>query len=124
MQECIDVLENSPEAIPSDRLLTQYVRIQYVSDGTWAANQLLTIDCRKICEEISVAFFMDDASATTISITDPKVSYTLDIYEQKLKDWEAKLPIELSQPSMSQLKQQLMFFRDVTELYLHEIAMQ
>lgn len=59
---------------------------------------------------------MDDASAT-ISIADPKVSYTLDIYEQKIKDWEDRLPKELASP-------QLIFFRDVTELYLHEIALQ
>lgn len=67
---------------------------------------------------------MDDASATAISITDPKVSYTLDVYEQKIKDWEGKLPKEIEQPQMDSVRHQLMFFKDVGELYLHEIAMQ
>lgn len=99
MQECIEFLETSPDALPTDRLFAQHVRIQH------------------ICEEIQVSFMMDDASATTISISDPKVSYTLNVLEQKLKDWEDQVPKDLQKP-------ELMFFRDVTSLYLHEIAMQ
>lgn len=72
---------------------------------------------RKICEDISVSFLMDDASATSISISDPKVSYTIDVYEQKLNDWEERLPQDLE-------VRQLMFFKEVTVLYLHEIALQ
>jgi len=100
MQECVDVLETSPEAAPSDRLFTQHVRIQ------------------KMCEDISDAFQMDDASATSVSIADPKVSYTLDVYEQKLEEWKSRLPTDLKD------RPQLSFFHDLAVLYLHEIAMQ
>ncbi|KAF2151805.1 hypothetical protein K461DRAFT_257249 [Myriangium duriaei CBS 260.36] len=99
MQECIDFLEESPEALPSDKLFCQYVRLQ------------------KICEDISIAFKMDDPTATTISISDPKVSYTLDVHEQRLKDWERHLA-----PNFRSNKK-LMFFYDVSMLYLHEIAL-
>ncbi|PSK60329.1 hypothetical protein B9Z65_479 [Elsinoe australis] len=99
MQECIDFLETSPDALPSDRLFVEYVRLQ------------------KTCEDICVSFQMDDASATTISISDPKVSYTLDVYEHKLKEWHSKLPEEYkSNP-------QLLFLYEVAVLYLHEISM-
>ena len=100
MQECVEVLESSPEAAPSDRLFTQHIRIQ------------------KMCEDISDSFHMDDASATSISISDPKVSYTLDVYEQKLEDWKDRLPEDLKN------RPQLLFFNDLATLYLHEIAMQ
>lgn len=99
MQECVEVLEKSPDALPSDALFCQYVRLQ------------------KICDEISVAFQMDDPSATAISISDPKVSYTIDVYEQKLKEWERNLSQELRG------RKKLMFFYDVAILYLHEIAL-
>ncbi|KAK5002313.1 hypothetical protein LTR28_011583, partial [Elasticomyces elasticus] len=55
MTECIEVLESSPEAAPSDRLLCQHVKIQ------------------QICEEIGLQFLMDDPTAS-ISISDPKVT--------------------------------------------------
>ena len=100
MQECVDFLETSADAQPSDRRFAQYIRIA------------------KIGEDISVSFCMDDSSATSVSISDPKVSYTLDIFEQKLRDWKERLPEDLK----SNL--QVSFFHDVTELYLHEIAMQ
>ena len=61
---------------------------------------------------------MDDVSATTISLADPKVSYTLDVYEQKIKDWDDRLPEDLRN------KPQLAYFREVAILYLHEIALQ
>ncbi|PNS15673.1 hypothetical protein CAC42_4125 [Sphaceloma murrayae] len=99
MQECVETLESSADALPSDRYFVEYVRLQ------------------KLCEDISNSFQMDDPSATAISISDPKVSYTLDVYEQKLKDWHDKL----SEDAKAQA--QLMFLYEVAVLYLHEIAM-
>ena len=100
LQECIDALEASSEAAPTDRLLTQFIRVQ------------------KLCEDINDAFQMDDATATSVSISDPKVSYTLDVYEQKIRDWADRLPDDLKN------EPKLKFFQDVASLYLHEIAMQ
>lgn len=100
MQECVDFLETSPDAAPTDKRLTQFVRLQV------------------ICDDISDSFRMNDASATSISISDPKVSYTLDVYEQKLKDARDRIPAEERDNPL------LIYFYDVASLYLHEIALQ
>ncbi len=97
MKECIEVLESHPDAFPSDKLFCQHVKIQH------------------ICEEIGLQFLMDDNTAT-ISITDPKVTYALNVLEHELKAWKAQIPPECRTPG-------LQFFEHVTALYLHEIAL-
>ncbi|KAK3725860.1 hypothetical protein LTR37_000008 [Vermiconidia calcicola] len=98
MKECIEVLESHPDAFPSDKLFCQYVKIQH------------------ICEDIGLQFLMDDNTAN-ITITDPKVTYALNVLETQLKNWKEKIPPECrDQPG-------LMFFEHVTSLYLHEIAL-
>ncbi|KAK5165754.1 uncharacterized protein LTR77_008677 [Saxophila tyrrhenica] len=97
MKECIEVLESHPDALPSDKVFCQYVKIQH------------------ICEEIGLQFLMDDNTAN-ISITDPKVTYALNILETQLKHWKENIPANLRTPN-------LMFFEHVTSLYLHEIAL-
>ncbi|GAB7350183.1 hypothetical protein MBLNU459_g0846t1 [Dothideomycetes sp. NU459] len=98
MAECIQVLETSPGAAPTDRLLTQHIRLQ------------------RICEDISSRFEMDDPSATSISIVDPKVAYVLESLETDLQDWDSQIPEDLRSPG-------LMFFKEIATLYLHEIAL-
>lgn len=98
MAACIEVLETSPDAAPTDLLLTQHIKVQ------------------RICEDISARFEMDDPSATSISIVDPKVAYVLESLETDLQEWDAQVPEELRTPG-------LMFFKEVTTLYLHEIAL-
>ncbi|KXT05266.1 hypothetical protein AC578_8351 [Pseudocercospora eumusae] len=98
MQECVDILETSSEALPSDKLFCQHIKIQH------------------ICEEVSVQFLMDDSTAS-ISITDPKVTYTLNVLENDLKKWSEEIPTELKSHSG------LRFFEHVASLYLHEIAL-
>lgn len=98
MSQCVQLLENSPEAVPSDRMLAQHIKVQH------------------ICEEINTSFALDDPEATSISITDPKVAYTLNILESQLRDWEAQIPSDLRKP-------ELMFIAHTTSLYLHEIAL-
>lgn len=98
MEECVQILETSPEAPASDKLFCQHIKIQH------------------ICEDVSVQFSMDDNTAS-ISITDPKVTYALNVLETDLKDWIQKVPPELkTNPS-------LRFFEHVASLYLHEIAL-
>jgi hypothetical protein len=97
MKECIEVLESHPDAFPSDKVFCQNVRIQH------------------ICEDIGLQFLMDDNTAT-ISITDPKVSYALNVLENQLKSWKEQVPEECRGPG-------LLFFEHVTSLYLHEIAL-
>lgn len=98
MKECVDILETSPEAFPSDKMFCQHIKIQH------------------ICEEIGIQFLMDDNTAT-VSITDPKVTYTLNVLENDLKAWKDSIPVEYKDhPSM-------IFFEHVASLYLHEIAL-
>lgn len=98
MKECVDILETSPEASPSDKMFCQHIKIQH------------------ICEEIGVQFLMDDNTAT-VSITDPKVTYTLNVLENDLKAWKDSISGEYKDhPS-------LIFFEHVASLYLHEIAL-
>ncbi|KAK0901401.1 hypothetical protein LTR91_016289 [Friedmanniomyces endolithicus] len=97
MKECIEVLESHPDAYPSDKLFCQHVKLQH------------------ICEDIGLQFLMDDNTAT-ISITDPKVTYALNVLENQLKDWKKQVPEDLQGPG-------LQFFEHVTSLYLHEIAL-
>ncbi|KAK3073331.1 hypothetical protein LTR53_005179 [Teratosphaeriaceae sp. CCFEE 6253] len=97
MKECIEVLESHPDAYESDKLFCQHVKIQ------------------RICEDIGLQFLMDDNTAT-ISITDPKVSYALNVLENQLKNWKEQVPDNLRGPG-------LQFFEHVTSLYLHEIAL-
>ncbi|KAK5130254.1 hypothetical protein LTR08_002255 [Meristemomyces frigidus] len=97
MKECIEVLESHPDAFPSDKLFCQHVKIQH------------------ICEDIGLQFLMDDNTAT-INITDPKVTYALNVLEAQLKNWKENVPAECRGPG-------LQFFEHVTSLYLHEIAL-
>ncbi|KAI5197419.1 hypothetical protein E4T42_08286 [Aureobasidium subglaciale] len=97
MQECVDILETSADAAPTDALFTQHIKIQ------------------RICDEISVSFAMEDSTAS-ISILDPKIAYTLEVLQKKLDQWEQDLPPHLKLPN-------LMFYRHVTSLYLHEIGL-
>jgi hypothetical protein len=97
MKECIEVLETHPDAFASDKLFCQHVKIQH------------------ICEDIGLQFLMDDNTAT-ISITDPKVTYALNVLESQLKSWKENIPAESRTA-------ELVFFEHVTSLYLHEIAL-
>src|ERR1700761_8781475 len=92
MKECIEVLETHPDAFPSDKMFCQYVKIQH------------------ICEDIGLQFLMDDNTAN-ISITDPKVTYALNMLETQLKNWKESIPSECRTPGLT-------FFEHVTALYL------
>ncbi|KAF2216682.1 hypothetical protein CERZMDRAFT_29419, partial [Cercospora zeae-maydis SCOH1-5] len=98
MEECVEILETSPEALPSDRLFCEHIKIQH------------------ICENVSVQFSMDDNGAS-VSITDPKVSYALNVMEHEIKDWSSKVSPELKDHP------HLKLFEHLANLYLHEIAL-
>lgn len=86
MDECIDVLEASPDSFYTDKVLCQHVRVQH------------------ICEEIGAQFSMDDPSAT-IAISDPKVQYAIKVFENQLKEWQLQVPKKMmnrkSDPSLT-----------------------
>ncbi|KAI9650505.1 hypothetical protein NHQ30_000521 [Ciborinia camelliae] len=97
MAESVDILENSPEAAPTDKILCQWVRSQ------------------RIAEEVGIQFSMDDPGAS-ISIADPKVQYALKGFEQELDKWSSSIPPEIQTPSLK-------LTEHVINLYMHEVAM-
>lgn len=114
MEESVKILETSPDAFPSDKLLCQQVKMAHIG------------------ENISVQFCMDDPSIE-IAISEPKVIYALKIFEnelQQLKDENAKLgEVDRRFLSTSFLLSTntstatLRLGEHVTNLYLHEIAL-
>ena len=76
MADSVDVLETSPEAAPSDRVLCQWVRSQ------------------RIAEDIGIQFSMDDPVAT-VNISDPKVQYALKRFEHDLEKWSNQIPADV-----------------------------
>ncbi|KAI9890115.1 MAG: hypothetical protein M1814_004514 [Vezdaea aestivalis] len=112
--DCIDVLETSPDALPSDKYLCQWVKLQHVM------------------EEVGTSFSMDDPFATA-PISDPKVQYALRGFERQMTDWEAQITPEASHRrsmvpiyvyhNTHQSSALLRLMKNVTNLYIHEIAM-
>ena len=113
MEESIKILETSQEALPSDKLLCQQVKMAHIG------------------ENISVQFCMDDPSVE-VAISEPKVIYALKIFEnelQQLKDENAKMG-EVDRKSISRFSSltntrqaTLRLGEHVTNLFLHEIAL-
>ncbi|KAF1990331.1 hypothetical protein K402DRAFT_410399 [Aulographum hederae CBS 113979] len=94
MRECIEYLENAPDALPSDKLLVQHVKLA------------------RIAEEISIQFSMDDPNEN-LSISDGKVTYGIKHFEKDLREQVHRDTVD---PSL-----RLGVF--VTDLYIHEIAL-
>ena len=78
MAECIDVLESSPDAAPTDKFLCQLV---------WT---------HKLAEEVGVQFSMDDP-ASTPNIADLRTQYVLKGFELELDKYRNSIPKELQQ---------------------------
>jgi hypothetical protein len=72
-EECVETLETSPDALPSDKVLCQWVRIQHIS------------------EEVGLQFSMDDQSVS-VSISDAKVQHALKGFERELEAWRKQAP--------------------------------
>ncbi|KAH8891886.1 hypothetical protein GQ53DRAFT_647871 [Thozetella sp. PMI_491] len=98
MTECVDVLESSPEAAPTDRYLCHLV---------WT---------HRLAEEVAMQFSIDDPSSAT-NFSDKQTQYALRGFERNLEKYRNGLPPEDRQPSL-----QLGFH--VVNLYMHEIATQ
>ena len=117
MEDCVETLENSPDAAPSDRVLCQWVRSQHIA------------------EDIGTQFSMDDPVAN-VSIADPKVQYALKGFERDLEKWTSQIPADIhSRKSSSRQRDPkvigftniilatLIMTKHVINLYMHEVAM-
>ncbi|KAK4232201.1 hypothetical protein QBC38DRAFT_463392 [Podospora fimiseda] len=96
MAECMDVLESSPEAVPTDKYFCHLV---------WT---------HKLAEEVGIQFSMDDP-AFTPNVSEARTQYALRGFERELERYKNTIPKELQQPSLK------MSFH-VISLYMHEIA--
>ena len=73
MDESLEILQNSPDALPSDKVLVHWVKLVHIG------------------EEIGFQFSMDDP-ATNVAITDPKIQYALKGFERRLDEWRKDVP--------------------------------
>ncbi|KAI9672381.1 MAG: hypothetical protein M1817_003403 [Caeruleum heppii] len=97
MDDCIEFLETSPEALPSDKLLCQWVRVQHIAD------------------EVGRQFSMDDPCAN-LGLSDLKVQYALKGFERQLDDWSSHMPEGIENAA-------LRLNGHVVNLYIHEICL-
>jgi hypothetical protein len=72
MDECIEILQTSPEAEASDRNLIHWAKLT------------------RIAEEIAFQFSMDDPSSN-LTLNDPKVQYALKGFEKQLDEWRREI---------------------------------
>ncbi|KAF2791301.1 hypothetical protein K505DRAFT_280972 [Melanomma pulvis-pyrius CBS 109.77] len=98
MDESISILETSPDALPSDKILCQHVKMAHIG------------------ENISIQFCMDDPSVE-VAISEPKVIYALKIFENELQQ------LRVEDARMENLDPALRLAEHVTNLYIHEIAL-
>lgn len=68
MDECVQVIESSPNAVPSDRYLVAWTRLSHIA------------------EDVGTQFAMDDGAATT-SLTDPRTQFALRGFERRMDEW-------------------------------------
>ncbi|KAK1829814.1 hypothetical protein QBC39DRAFT_392276 [Podospora conica] len=84
MAECVQVLESSDEAAPTDKYLTHLI---------WT---------HKLAEEVSVLLSMDDTSSTP-NIADARTQYALKGFERDLESYRESIPKELQQRRLAVL---------------------
>lgn len=114
MEECIEVLDTSPDALPTDKSFCHWIRSQHIA------------------EDIGTQFSMDDPGAT-VNISDPKVQYAMKGFEIELEKWVSQIPPESNsrkysdpyqcQPSSNPHAAGLQVTEHVVNLYMHEVAM-
>ncbi|KAK5658847.1 hypothetical protein OQA88_1659 [Cercophora sp. LCS_1] len=96
LAECVDVLESSPDAAPTDRYFCHLI---------WT---------HKLAEEVGVLLSMDDPTSAP-NISDSRTQYALRGFERELERYSSAIPKELQQASLK-----LSFH--VLNLYMHEVA--
>lgn len=75
MDECLEILQNSPDALTSDKVLVHWMKLA------------------RIGEDVSFQFSMDDP-VMNLSLHDPKVQYALRGFEKQMDQWRTEVPSE------------------------------
>ncbi|KAM0091580.1 hypothetical protein ACP6JD_005084 [Aspergillus fumigatus] len=96
MDECVSILENSPDALPSDKAVIQWARLAHMT------------------EDINSQLSSDDT--VYVPFTDPKVQYTVKVFEKQLEQWKRETPMEIYTPIMKQSEH-------IVNLYIYENSM-
>ncbi|KAL4994714.1 hypothetical protein BDV10DRAFT_176209 [Aspergillus recurvatus] len=94
--ECVEILENSPDALPTDKKMVHWARLG------------------RIIEEISSRFFSDDLGS--LSFSDPKSLFTMKAFEKQLDQWGREASSKYDSPIMTQAQA-------IVNIYLHENAL-
>ncbi|TKA79022.1 hypothetical protein B0A55_03160 [Friedmanniomyces simplex] len=97
VRECVDYLDRSPDALPSDRTLVRWARLIMIA------------------EEVSVSFSYDDPGGIA-SLAELRTQLMLRDFEKRLTSWWASVPLEEGHGSLT-----IMYY--TIRLYLHEIAL-
>lgn len=98
MAECMDILESSPEAAPTDKYFCHLV---------WT---------HRLAEEIGFQFCMDDPSVS-VNLSDHMTQHRIRGFERELDKHKTQVPVELLQPTLK------LSFHTLS-LYMHELALQ
>ncbi|EJT75879.1 hypothetical protein GGTG_05807 [Gaeumannomyces tritici R3-111a-1] len=97
MTECLEVLQSSPDAAPTDAYFCHLV---------WT---------HRLSEEVGIQFNMEDPTAA-IDLADPRTRHAIRGFEREIERYSAAVPPALMRPSLK-----LGFH--VLSLYMHEIAL-
>lgn len=115
MDECIEILQSSPQAEASDRNLIHWTKLTHIA------------------EEIAFQFSMDDPSSN-LTLNDPKVQYALKGFEKQLDEWrrevrtaeytrEYTLAISFQLTRTKKIIAILQHAESIINIFMHEIAM-
>ncbi|KAL8853606.1 MAG: hypothetical protein Q9221_001592 [Calogaya cf. arnoldii] len=96
IDDCLDFLNTSSEALPSDAVLVEWVRLQRLAD------------------DVGTQILVDESSS--LGISDVKTQYALKGFERQMKDWEKQASKQVTSASLT-------FNFHVANLYMHEFAM-
>ncbi|EHY59603.1 hypothetical protein HRR83_001125 [Exophiala dermatitidis] len=96
IEECLEILANSPYSLPSDKWLCSLVRLLHLA------------------EEVSVVFNMDDPGAE-LNFTEARTQHQLKYFQRQLKLWEKSVDADMDPLIIQHQKAWL-------TLYIHEIA--
>lgn len=73
MDECLEILETSPDALPTDRTVIRWAKLA------------------RLTEDVSFQFSVDDP-ISDLTVSDPRVLYTLKAFERLLAQWKDDIP--------------------------------
>jgi hypothetical protein len=97
MEESLEILRSSPDAVPSDHLLICWAKLCHIA------------------EDVGFQFSMDDPGIN-VSLSEPKVQYALKGFEKQLDQWRSEVAPGYYTPALRHAE-------NIVNIYMHEIAL-